>query len=1056
MPDSFDGLSDAEVQARLARGELNRVSEPASRAGWEIVRANVLTRFNALLGSLFVVVLVVGPWQDALFGGVLVVNSLIGIIQELRAKRALERIALLGQSKACVVRSGQAIEIPAAEIVLDDVLALAPGDQVPVDGVLLSADSLEVDESLLSGEAEPVPRLAGETVLSGSFVVAGNGRCRATRVGSAAYAHGLAREARHFSLAHSELRAGINRMLRYVTWAIVPTALLLFGSQIIAQAHLAGALLFSAAGVVAMVPEGLVLLTSVALALGAMRLARRQTLVQDLPATETLARIDVVCLDKTGTLTEREPEVAHVELLVAHPGALNALSALAATDPSPNATLRAIGRAYPGAREVVSTGRVPFSSLRKWSGATLDELGTWVLGAPEALLAHVPRSEAVRARAESHARAGRRVLLLASADGELAPDRPPPGLVPVALVLLDERIRADAAETLRYFAGQGIAVKVISGDHPGTVSQVATKAGVADAAAPVDARQLPESPAALAELVEARAVFGRASPQDKRSIIAALQAKGRVVAMVGDGLNDILALKQADAGIAMGAGSGAARAVSQLVLLDNRFANLPLVVAEGRRAIGNVERLAVLFLTKTVYAMLLAFAVGIADVTFPFLPRHLTLVGALTIGIPAFFLSLEFNAERARPGFVERVLRFAVPAGLLAAVATFAAYALVNGYLAGSAGEARTAATVVLFAVAWWVLAMLLRPLGPARLFLVGALLAAFAGVLATPPLRAFFALEPLPYGTWLAIAGIAMAAGVALYASHQAAARASPALAKGRRVRWKNILAWLLGRKSPKGALVWAALFILGGAWLFFGVVEDVASHDTLVEADAIVYGLLQKLRTPAADSLMVAITELGDAQVLLPVILVALAWFIAHRLWQTAGYWLAAIGVAGVLVDVLKLTLRRPRPGPLYGGIEQFSFPSGHATLSIVAYGFLAFLLCRGERGRLRKAYLLAAALLIALIAFSRLYLGAHWLSDVLGGLSFGAAWVAALAVAHVYQTHEDIRPRRLAAVLLATLVIAGTVHIAMDHATDLVRYARQPVPVEKWKSGGALTPP
>ena len=1042
MPNSLDGLSDAEVQARLERGEANRVLEPTSRAGWEIVRANVLTRFNALLGSLFVVILAVGPWQDALFGGVLVINSLIGIIQELRAKRTLDRLALLSQSKARVVRSGRIIEIPALDVVLDDVLDLAPGNQILVDGVLLSANSLEVDESLLSGEAEPVPKLAGEPVLSGSFAIAGNGRYRATRVGSAAYANNLAKEARHFSLAHSELRAGINRMLRYVTWAIVPTALLLFGSQVIAQAHLTGALLFSAAGVVAMVPEGLVLLTSAALALGAIRLARRKTLVQDLPATETLARIDVICLDKTGTLTEREPEVEHVELLAAHPDALNALSALAATDSHPNATLRAIGRAYPNASGVVSGGPVPFSSARKWSGATLDELGTWVLGAPEVLLANITGSETVLARAENHARAGRRVLLLASTDGELAPDRLPAGLVPVALVLLTEHIRADTAEILRYFAGQGITVKVISGDHPGTVSQVAMKVGMENAVDPVDARQLPENPAALSELVETRSVFGRASPQDKRSLIAALQARGHVVAMVGDGINDILALKQADVGIAMGTGTGAARAVSQLVLLDNRFANLPLVVAEGRRVIGNVERLAVLFLTKTVYAMLLAFAVGIADITFPFLPRHLTLVGSLTIGIPAFFLSFERNAERVRSGFVERVLRFAVPAGLVAAVATFAAYALVNGYLAGSASEARTAATVVLFSIAWWILAILVSPLGPARLLLIGAMLAAFATVLAMTPLRAFFALELLPAGAWFVIAGIAIAAGAALHMSSQAAARASPELVRGRRFQWRDILAWLISRESPKWFLVWAALLILGGAWLFFGVLEDVVSHDPLVQADVIVYGLLQKLRTPAVDSLMVAITELGDVQVLLPVILVALAWFIAHRLWHTAAYWLAAIGMAAALEKVLKLALHRPRPNPFYGGVEQFSFPSGHATMSIVVYGFLAFLLCRGEQHRLRKAFALAAALLIASISFSRLYLGAHWLSDVLGGLSFGVAWVAALAVAYEYQSHEKLKSRRLAAAILATLLIAGTVHIATDHAADVVRYAYQPV--------------
>ncbi|MHB0974311.1 MAG: HAD-IC family P-type ATPase [Thiobacillus sp.] len=1041
MTDEVNGLTDAEVQARIARGEVNRAAMPTSRTTMAIVRANVLTRFNAILGTLFVVILMTGPWQDALFGGVFVLNTLIGIVQELRAKRALDRLALVSQPKARALRAGQVIDIATAEIVLGDVLVLASGDQVVVDGVMLDAAGIEVDESLLTGESAAVPKRPGDEVLSGSFVVAGTGRCRVTRVGAAAYGQRLASEAKRFSLAHSELRAGTNRILRYVMWAIVPTAALLFAGQFAIRAPVADALLYSAAGVVAMVPEGLVLLTSVALALGALRLARQRTLVQDLPATETLARVDVICLDKTGTLTEREPRFENVELLGNHPDAGRALASLVAAEPKPNGTLRAIGRACREKRHRAATAFVPFSSARKWSGATLEGLGTWVLGASDVLLAEIPEADAVRRRAEEHARAGRRVLLLAQTAAALPPDRLPDKLVPAALVLLTEQVRGDAAETLRYFDAQGVAIKLLSGDHPATVGQVASQLGIGNGAEPVDARDLPLDAEALAALAETRSVFGRLSPQQKQSLVASLQANGHVVAMVGDGVNDVLALKRADIGIAMGAGAGASRAVAHLVLLDNRFARLPSVIAEGSRVIANVERLAALFLTKTVYAMLLALAVGVADVTFPFLPRHLTLVGSLTIGIPAFFLSLERGAERARAGFVGRVLRFTVPAGMFVAGATFAAYALIHTYSGGSLAEARTAATVTLFAVASWVLFMVARPVRLTRWLLFGGTISTFLIVLSVAPLRAFFALESLPAGAWLAVTAIAAAAAGVLHWSAAVAAKAPAEAMKTRPITKKDIVNWLLSADSPKWFLLAAAVLVIGGAWLFFGVLEDVISHDPLVDVDAYVYHLLQSLRTPILDGIMIAVTELGDAQVLLPVMLVTLAWFIVHRLWLTAGYWLAAIGGAEVLAKVIKVVLHRPRPGLFYGGIEQFSFPSGHATMSVVVYGFLAFLLCRGARSGLRKTVIFVIAALVAGIALSRLYLGAHWLSDVLGGLAFGTAWIAALAIAYEYQSHEQFRLARLAALMLMTLLIAGGVHIVSSHEADYSRYAPQP---------------
>lgn len=1037
VTDPLSGLDDAAVRARRDRGDVNRFVEPTSRSASAIVRANVFTRFNALLGSLFALMLVLGPWQDALFGGVLVINALIGIAQELRAKRALDGLAVLSQTKAQVLRSGRTSEIAASDIVLDDIVVLAAGDQVMVDAVVLSAEELELDESLLSGEAEPVVKHAGEEVLSGSLVVAGTAHCRVTRVGAASHVHGLTTQARKFSLAHSELRDGTNRILRYVTWAIVPTAVLLVASQLGLHLPLADALRFSVGGLVAMVPEGLVLLTSAALGLGAIRLARRRTLVQDLPAVETLARIDTLCLDKTGTLTEHDPELVRVEWLADDGQGAKALAALAAADPRPNMTLQAIARAYADPQPPAPETAVPFSSSRKWAGAHFAALGTWLLGAPEVLLSVGKAGEAVQAQAHALAQAGYRVLLLARTNEFLAAERLPGAVVPVGLLVLAERLRPDAAQTLRYFRAQGISVKVISGDNPATVGQVAGQLGVATSDIPVDARKMPSDPAALAELAATHTVFGRATPEQKSALIAALQSKGHVVAMVGDGANDIPGLKQADVGIAMGAGTSATRAVSQLVLLDNAFASLPSVVAEGRRVIGNVERVASLFLTKTVYATLLAFAVGIADVTFPFLPRHLTLIGALTIGIPGFFLSLERNSDRVKPGFVERVLQFSLPAGFIAGAATFATYGLLAGSLGASIAQARTGAAVVLFAVATLIVVMASRPLTVMRSGLIAAVCAAFAVTLGWPVLRRFFALEPLGAAMWSGVVIIGAAAGGLVLWSLSNPRRWRPRRSTHTQPPMHTIVTWFLNRTTPKWFLVSAAVLVLGGTWLFFGMLEDVISGDPLVVVDAMVHDSIQSLRTPGVDRFMVVLTELGDVQVVLPVVLVALGWFIAHRLWRTAIYWLAAVGIAEALVKVIKLTLHRQRPGPLYAGVEQLSFPSGHATLSVVVYGFLAFLLAAGAPPRLRAFIVSVATVLIGAVASSRLFLGAHWMSDVLAGLSFGTAWIAALAIAYVYQRREPLRTGHFAVVVLATFVIAATAHVATSYAADLVRY-------------------
>ncbi|HEX7464688.1 MAG TPA: cation-translocating P-type ATPase [Actinomycetota bacterium] len=757
MAVALEGLSEAEVRERVERGETNDVPATPSRTVKEIVRANVFTRFNALLGGLLVVILIVGPLQDALFGGVLIANSLIGILQELRAKRTLDKLAVLTAPKARIVRSGAVVEFPVSSVVMDDVLELQPGDQVVVDGEVLDSQGLEIDESLLSGESEPVHKEVGNEILSGSFVSAGSGRYRATRVGRAAYAVKLAEEARRFTLTRSELRAGIDRILQIVTWVIVPTAILLVISQLRSNDSIRAALRGSVAGTVAMVPEGLVLLTSVAFGVGVVRLARRKVLVQELPAVEVLARVDTLCIDKTGTLTEGRLVVEEVEVLVADRGHADALAALAASDPHPNATLHAIGEEFSRAPEGwVTTDTVPFSSARKWSAASFGANGTWVLGAPDVLLAESPAGDPIVTKAGALAEAGRRVLLLARASEALADERMPESLEPVAIVVLGDRAREDAAKTLAYFERQGVAVKVISGDHPRTVAAIAARLGAKGADDAVDARLLQEEPSELARALDEHSIFGRVTPQQKRAMVKALQSRGHVVAMTGDGVNDVLALKDADIGIAMGSGSAATRSVAQLVLLSSTFDSLPAVVNEGRRVLGNIERTSNLYVTKTVYAMLLALGVGVGGLAFPFLPRHLTLIGALTIGIPSFFLALAPNTERARPGFLRRVLRFTIPAGTLAAVATFLAYRLAADEPGVSLTEARTAATMVLCWIGILILTVIAAPLTRPRLLLVWSMAAVFVAVMLVPAARTFFALRPPPLIVWLAGFGIA------------------------------------------------------------------------------------------------------------------------------------------------------------------------------------------------------------------------------------------------------------------------------------------------------------
>ncbi|MGH3176375.1 MAG: HAD-IC family P-type ATPase, partial [Streptosporangiaceae bacterium] len=689
---ALTGLTELAVRARIDAGQVNSVPPAPGRSLAQILRANVLTRFNAILGALFVVVLVIGPPQDALFGAVLVVNTVIGMAQELRAKRALDRLAILTAGRARAVRDGAVTEIPLDRIVLDDVLELGRGDQVPVDGTVLGADGLELDEALLTGEAEPVRKQPGDAVLSGSAVVAGAGLIRADRVGGEAYAARLQAQARRFSLIRSELQQGTNQILRLVTWVMVPAGLLLIGGEFL-RSHdtLRDAARGSAAGVVAMVPEGLVLLTSLAFAAGALRLARRRVLVQELAAIEGLARADVLCIDKTGTLTEPGLRLLATEVVTGRAGApvAEVIGALAAADEAPNETGRLLSARYPAPAGWTIRRRVPFSSARKWSGAAFDGHGTWLLGAPSVLAAAGMPAE-VAAAVREHETAGRRVLLLASSERPLDGAKLPAGAEPAALIVLAEELRQDAAASVRYLLEEGITIKVLSGDAPRAVAAIAGRAGIPAGGPPRDASALGEED--IGDVLASTNVLGRVRPEQKLAAVKALQAAGHVVAMCGDGVNDVQALKQADLGIAMGTGSQASRSVARVVLLDGTFAAIPPMLAEGRRVVANIERVAGLFVTKTVYAAIIAVAVGAAGITYPFFPRHLTIISTLTRGVPGFFLALGRGAPRARPGFTRRVLSFTIPAG----VATGAA-ALASSLIARSAGDAaasRTAATM--------------------------------------------------------------------------------------------------------------------------------------------------------------------------------------------------------------------------------------------------------------------------------------------------------------------------------------------------------------------------
>ena len=791
-PPAPQGLTAAEVEQRRREGRTNDVPDAPVRTVGQIVRNNVLTPVNAIIGSMFVLIMVAGFPADALFAGVVVSNSIIGIAQELKARRTLHKLAVLSAPRARVVRDARTLEVGTSEVVADDILELRPGDQVVVDGEVVAARGLEIDESLLTGESDPVDKSPGDGVMSGSFVNAGAGWYRATAIGADSYAAQLSDEARRFKLAGSELRGGVNVVLRRLTWIIPLAAVLLLGRLLGTEDRWQEALRGTVAAAVAMVPDGLVLLTSLSFITGVIALARRQALARELASVELLARVDTLCLDKTGTITTGEISFERVEPLgpTTQAEATEALASLASADPAPNATLAtivdAVGRPAAGWE---LTGSVPFSSARKWAAARFEGRGTYHLGAPDVLLGAGDASDEARAKAAAASAAGERVLVVTRSGAAHPPDDAlPEDREPLCLVHLGDTLRSDAPEIFAYFRDQGVDLKVISGDHPATVAAVALRAGITgdpgdgtggepgepgdagdagDAMVAgrlhpqaLDARRLPTDPGALADTLESFTVFGRVDPHQKRAMVHALQSRGRTVAMTGDGVNDVLALKDADMGIAMGTGSSAARAVAQLVLLDNRFATLPRVLAEGRRVINNIERVANLFITKAAYAVLLTVLIGVAGSPFPFLPRHLTLIGTFSVGVPGFFLALAPNHRLVKPGFLGRVLRFSLPAGAVAAAVTFALYEIVRRLDSVDLDEARTSATMTLLGIGLVILLLISRPLRPWKVGLAASMAASYGAAMALPSLREFFQLDAPSLGGWLWVIGAVVVGG--------------------------------------------------------------------------------------------------------------------------------------------------------------------------------------------------------------------------------------------------------------------------------------------------------
>jgi magnesium-transporting ATPase (P-type) len=778
QPTTGQGLSRSEAAARLRK--LGQPPETSSRSTSSIVAGNVFTLFNAIIGVFFALDLALGLYADSLFGLIAVINSYIGIRQELRAKATLDELAVLVAPHARALRDGSVVELAATEVVPGDLIEIGPGDQLVADGEVAASRGMTLDESMLTGEADGIRKGGGDRVLSGSFCVSGSGRYVADAVREQSYAGRLAGEARAFRHPPSPLQLEVNSVILACTYAMVPLAAALLLTLKLRNVGLQSAAQTATAGLVTLIPEGLVLLMSVTFAVAAVRLARRNTLIQQMSASESLAAVDTICVDKTGTLTEGELRLAAVEFAegVDPAAGAAALGRFAASAGDRNRTLETIAERFPGEAERVRA-EVPFSSEWKWSGLALANGGsgaaTYVLGAPDVLAetGALTLPPALARKLEQETAAGRRVVAFGESSAALPADPgagAAPRLAPLALVVLEETLRPDAAETIAFMREQEVDLKLISGDARATVTAVAYAVGVPREAGVIEGTELPEDPEELAEVALSNTIFCRIKPEQKKALIDALVGAGRYVAMIGDGVNDVPALKRARMAVAMGSGAQVTKGVADVVLLKDEFARLPEAVGEGRRIARNIHRLGRLYLTKTVYAATLILLVAVPGFAFPFLPRHLTLAALITIGIPSFVLAL---APSDGPLYRGRLLRalaaFAVPAGLATALGSILSFFLVDTVAGASLDAGRTAATTTLIVLGLSFVLLLER--GPGRehiaiqsymLALIAGLGALYALILAAAPVRDFFQMEILSAAQWF-LALLAAAIGLTI-----------------------------------------------------------------------------------------------------------------------------------------------------------------------------------------------------------------------------------------------------------------------------------------------------
>ena len=685
------GLTDEQVRERIEEGKVNADENPNTRTYKQIVRENTLTFFNFLNLVLLILVLVVGSYKNAFFVGIIIINTLIGIAQEIRAKITIDKLAILTARKSIVIREGQKWTVPTEELVLDDIVCLKTGDQVPADARILEG-SLEVNESLLTGESDNLPKNEGDELFSGSFVTSGEACCQIIHVGKENYASQITSEAKEFKRHNSELKNSLNAILKVISIIIVPLGGLLFYKQY----YLAGdsfrdSVVSMVAGVLGMIPEGLVLLTSVALTLGALVLANKKTLVQELYCIETLARVDTLCLDKTGTITEGTMCVERVEPYIpgSKPAEENSAVPLEISEENTdqlteiekimaglmhvlkdqNATIDALRKRFPAKQNLTLEHVIPFSSDRKYSGAVFEETGTCLMGAAQFLFPE--ENGELTACCQQYAEEGLRVLVLAVSPEKAEGTELPEGLKPLGLLLLTDVIRQEAPDTLEFFDSQEVDLKVISGDDPVTVASIARRAGLKNADQFVDATTL-ETEEQLYEAVSQYSVFGRVTPQQKKQMVQALKAQGHTVAMTGDGVNDVLALKEADCSIAMAQGSDAAKNIANVVLLDSNFASMPHIVNQGRRVVNNIRTAASMFLIKTMFSVMLSLLTIFFGNSYPFEPIQMSLISACAVGIPTFLLAQENNYEKIDHTFLRHVFLNAFPAAITISSCVFA------------------------------------------------------------------------------------------------------------------------------------------------------------------------------------------------------------------------------------------------------------------------------------------------------------------------------------------------------------------------------------------------